>query len=74
MHKIADLTNSFIQLTEKLLLDDDAVENGIVIVGNADGMGLYYARHFGLNVMLRLINTLWVIRTINYTQINLFSM
>lgn len=60
VYNITDLTNGFLQLTEKLLLDVDAIENGVVMIGDAEEMGVYYARHFGLNAMLRIVNTLWV--------------
>ncbi len=57
---MADLTNGYVGLLEKIMSDESVLEDGVVFVANCEGMGLGYAKHFGLNDMLRLVNVLWV--------------
>ncbi|CAL8116907.1 unnamed protein product [Orchesella dallaii] len=44
---------------DRLLMDEDAMTNGVVYVQNNDGIGWKHIKHYTLPVMLRALNIFW---------------
>ncbi|CAL8116901.1 unnamed protein product [Orchesella dallaii] len=56
---IDQLTAASTYFVDRLLLDEDAMNNGIVYVQNNDGIGWKHLKQYTLPVMLRFLNILW---------------
>ncbi|CAL8116903.1 unnamed protein product [Orchesella dallaii] len=53
------LTAGCTHFMDRVLLDEDAMTNGIVYVQNNDGLGWKHVKEYTLPVMLRLLNIFW---------------
>ncbi|CAL8116913.1 unnamed protein product [Orchesella dallaii] len=56
---IQQLTTTLTFFMDKILMDEDAITNGILMVQNCDQVGWKHAKEYTLPVMLRFLNIFW---------------
>ncbi|CAL8116921.1 unnamed protein product [Orchesella dallaii] len=56
---LKDVTAASVRIFERLLHDEDGINNGIVFIQECSGMTLKHATHYTLPAMLRIINLYW---------------
>ncbi|CAL8116935.1 unnamed protein product [Orchesella dallaii] len=58
-HSMEIMTIASVLLAERLLLDEDALTNGIVFIQQCSGVGMKQAHQYTLRAMRRLVNIFW---------------
>ncbi|ODM88565.1 Alpha-tocopherol transfer protein-like [Orchesella cincta] len=56
---IQELNILTLSVFERVLLDEDGLNNGLIFVQDNSGMGMAQAKHYTLGTMLRILNIYW---------------
>ncbi|ODM89584.1 Clavesin-1 [Orchesella cincta] len=56
---LEDLARTALPVMEKVLLNDDCLNNGLVFIHESGGMGFAHAKHYTFSLIMRMLNIYW---------------